>query len=432
MTELQGENLTSSSNSNSTPNNHVGSSEDPSSDGDVSLQDGQTQLNFAKREVSENQGRNSFSQLSSITAKSSDRQRCSKSKIHKHKHSSSKKSASSNGVVANDEAEKCENCGEEIPDEGAGARPSVMDEEEEPIEETDHQERIKNPASSVFRKSENNEKIGFRQPFGDPETESSLGKRNNAPNSGSSTQNSPTDITATFNNHYHRRRKHYEPARAVLHRSELGTDDNSLKEGGASEPPSRSSSVVQLSNNGSPEARPRGTISSALIASLSGSPDEYTVLPLKHLREPKQPIYVPAVLRPTDFTSYHSQLGTLKYSSDAPRKPITQHWVRDSNADKCRSCERSFTWFRRRHHCRKCGGVFCAADTKNTIGLDRVLNFSILGIPCRACDACNSEFTGFCLDAPRLRDGPIPTQQPVPGPEQEETEAGDGGDWSTF
>jgi hypothetical protein len=35
------------------------------------------------------------------------------------------------------------------------------------------------------------------------------------------------------------------------------------------------------------------------------------------------------------------------------------NWVRDDLTDKCLSCEKYFSIFRRRHHCRFCGGIFC-------------------------------------------------------------------------
>lgn len=34
-------------------------------------------------------------------------------------------------------------------------------------------------------------------------------------------------------------------------------------------------------------------------------------------------------------------------------------WVPDVEAPRCMACAQSFTTFRRRHHCRNCGGVFC-------------------------------------------------------------------------
>lgn len=39
------------------------------------------------------------------------------------------------------------------------------------------------------------------------------------------------------------------------------------------------------------------------------------------------------------------------------------YWLDDSSATKCRSCERKFTAFRRRHHCRICGKIFCGNCT---------------------------------------------------------------------
>lgn len=34
-------------------------------------------------------------------------------------------------------------------------------------------------------------------------------------------------------------------------------------------------------------------------------------------------------------------------------------WIPDEEAPRCMSCAQGFTTFRRRHHCRNCGGVFC-------------------------------------------------------------------------
>jgi hypothetical protein len=34
-------------------------------------------------------------------------------------------------------------------------------------------------------------------------------------------------------------------------------------------------------------------------------------------------------------------------------------WLPDTSADRCYDCERPFTFYRRRHHCRSCGFIFC-------------------------------------------------------------------------
>jgi hypothetical protein len=36
-----------------------------------------------------------------------------------------------------------------------------------------------------------------------------------------------------------------------------------------------------------------------------------------------------------------------------------QHWMPDGNSKDCYDCGKTFTTFRRRHHCRVCGQIFC-------------------------------------------------------------------------
>lgn len=38
---------------------------------------------------------------------------------------------------------------------------------------------------------------------------------------------------------------------------------------------------------------------------------------------------------------------------------IPPRWIPDEEASRCMSCAQGFTTFRRRHHCRNCGGVYC-------------------------------------------------------------------------
>ena len=64
-------------------------------------------------------------------------------------------------------------------------------------------------------------------------------------------------------------------------------------------------------------------------------------------------------------------------------------WVLDSEASSCTKCGAKFTVRRRRHHCRLCGGVFCAAcsEARASKNLDGV----ILAKPQRACADCYEE-----------------------------------------
>lgn len=34
-------------------------------------------------------------------------------------------------------------------------------------------------------------------------------------------------------------------------------------------------------------------------------------------------------------------------------------WVDDSKVSNCKLCQKKFSFFRRRHHCRKCFNIFC-------------------------------------------------------------------------
>ena len=62
------------------------------------------------------------------------------------------------------------------------------------------------------------------------------------------------------------------------------------------------------------------------------------------------------------------------YSSDASITPeqtrpetVTGIWAPDSTVPSCASCHNQFWLFLRRHHCRICGDVFCAACSNNRI-----------------------------------------------------------------
>lgn len=46
-------------------------------------------------------------------------------------------------------------------------------------------------------------------------------------------------------------------------------------------------------------------------------------------------------------------------------------WIPDGDAPRCMACASSFTPFRRRHHCRNCGGVFCGVCSSGTAPLPK-------------------------------------------------------------
>jgi len=178
-------------------------------------------------------------------------------------------------------------------------------------------------------------------------------------------------------------------------------------------------------------------------------------LPLasRQLRPPKSPLYVPAVLRPTErptkqpspltpprsvsssMDSIHDGVAPgVSRSSTADSKnglgpvledtwrveeefgevtgqPTREHWKADSASQICDSphCTASFNIFLRRHHCRHCGHVFCGAHTPNNVPLDQDAKFHPDGVPSRACEHCYGAWkrweTARCAASKRSNSG---------------------------
>jgi hypothetical protein len=68
--------------------------------------------------------------------------------------------------------------------------------------------------------------------------------------------------------------------------------------------------------------------------------------------------------------------------SRRPRGPPV--WVPDQDVIQCSCCNSQFTLFRRRHHCRACGQIFCADCSKFT----KDLNCWGYNGPVRVCESC--------------------------------------------
>lgn len=59
-------------------------------------------------------------------------------------------------------------------------------------------------------------------------------------------------------------------------------------------------------------------------------------------------------------------------------------WVNDSEVSTCQNCQRAFTMYRRKHHCRMCGRIFCEACTSDK----RIIPSSGHTRPQRCCAEC--------------------------------------------
>lgn len=92
------------------------------------------------------------------------------------------------------------------------------------------------------------------------------------------------------------------------------------------------------------------------------------------------------------FLSDEEELPVGNNVREAPR------WVPDDQVQECTSCKTEFTFFKRRHHCRNCGHIFCSACSSHSIPLHHY-GFNK---PVRVCNYCFS--FQLMQNRPRLND----------------------------
>lgn len=95
-------------------------------------------------------------------------------------------------------------------------------------------------------------------------------------------------------------------------------------------------------------------------------------------------------------------MSLLELQADT-REPNASHWIPDHSVNSCYGCKLSFTFYRRKHHCRMCGRIFCAycactyreipADFENTSHpsthlMGYLLSF-VYSSASRVCHPCN-------------------------------------------
>jgi len=68
--------------------------------------------------------------------------------------------------------------------------------------------------------------------------------------------------------------------------------------------------------------------------------------------------------------------------------PTTAHWKPDESSSACYICNATFTWYYRRHHCRRCGNLVCDAHIKHSVPLDQNARYNPNGISSKACKHC--------------------------------------------
>ncbi|SPO27469.1 uncharacterized protein UTRI_10586 [Ustilago trichophora] len=92
---------------------------------------------------------------------------------------------------------------------------------------------------------------------------------------------------------------------------------------------------------------------------------------------------------------------TLRRGPAMREQNLQPQWERDEEARDCRGCGRHFTFFLRKHHCRRCGRIFCDSCSSKRAQLrlaEIVVDPSLPGMaasealaPTRVCNGCHAE-----------------------------------------
>lgn len=182
---------------------------------------------------------------------------------------------------------------------------------------------------------------------------------------------------------------------------------------------------------------------------------------LQHIKELRSPMYVPAVLRKTfdgEALEVTSSMNNRTVSSSASLRsvdsnasfdsnssphlspsasaksfksyeyflrqpPTRKHWLKDETVYKCGipNCPKEFNFFERRHHCRKCGGIFCKEHTSHFLYINHLAQFTTggRGTLSRVCDNCIKEYNEFMKNQFGMSNKPAEVEPEAPEPQQQ-------------
>lgn len=93
---------------------------------------------------------------------------------------------------------------------------------------------------------------------------------------------------------------------------------------------------------------------------------------------------LPIFIDPEAEAAVKPKQGEQKDTDDSEKKDF---WMPDKFCKVCYGCEDAFTMYRRRHHCRMCGQVFC--NPCSSFYIDGAL-INLLG-PVRSCRLCHDQ-----------------------------------------
>lgn len=104
------------------------------------------------------------------------------------------------------------------------------------------------------------------------------------------------------------------------------------------------------------------------------------------------------IASPSTFTGPYT-LNKKQYEHILKAAPTRKHWLKDEAVSECgiTTCRKNFNFFERRHHCRRCGGIFCKEHTLHYLYINHLAQFTTggRGTLSRVCDNCIEEYNEF-------------------------------------
>jgi len=91
-----------------------------------------------------------------------------------------------------------------------------------------------------------------------------------------------------------------------------------------------------------------------------------------------------------DDDEHEPPFGCSPFSLTSSNVMRKDHWKPDETVTECEqdSCHIRFSTFDRRHHCRRCGGIFCAVHSSQFLSLNMRAIPDSNGVRVRVCESC--------------------------------------------
>ena len=141
---------------------------------------------------------------------------------------------------------------------------------------------------------------------------------------------------------------------------------------------------------GLPQVHLTETIDSELLSLSSGDSvavvQEWFRALLQRRIGTTQPKYVPTSKQQLALQRGETRLATEHPETREPAAMNASQWTSDDEVSACMQCRKGFGFYRRKHHCRRCGAVFCWECSSKRLTL-RDTNGDTHAS--RVCDACS-------------------------------------------